>query len=163
MSTAVLLAPQDPRDVDSILLRVPAGLRRRVVEKAKATGLSQNAFITASMLHSAVVFGELPDVGIPANAVVLFADMSRAVAEKDAVLMTVDERDWSDVRPIVELFAESAFVAGVKARRDTAGGARIAFTFHFTKTGIAAWEVFGPMFRAAAEAVDAKTGLKTAS
>jgi hypothetical protein len=154
MSAAALLTPLDPQDVDNVLLRVPAGLRRRIVEKAKATGLSQNGFITASMLYSAVVFGELPSVGVPTNAVVLFAEMARAIEENDAVLLTLDERDWSDVRPIIELFAESTLVAGVKARRDTADGKRIAFTFHFTKTGAAAWQVFGPMFRSAAEALE---------
>ncbi|HTW84147.1 MAG TPA: hypothetical protein VMD91_08785 [Candidatus Sulfotelmatobacter sp.] len=139
--------------MDSVLLRVPAGLRRRIVEKAKEHGLSQNGFITASMLYSAVVFGELPSVGVPTNAVTLFKEMSRAVAENDAVLHTIDERDWVDVRPIIELFAESTLVAGVKARRDP-GSNRIAFTFHFTKTGAAAWEVFGPMFKGAADALD---------
>jgi len=158
VSASPLLTAQDPRDVDNVLLRVPAGLRRRVSEKAKDKHLSQNAFITASLLYSAVVFGELPQVGMPKNIMTLLAEMDRAVKDKDAVLGAFHEHDWADVRPLIELFASSGIIDGVKARRDTLGAETIAFTFHFTKTGAAAWEVFGPMFRSAVENMERERG-----
>jgi hypothetical protein len=145
-----LLTIQDPRDVDNVLLRVPSGLRRRVVAEAKGQKVSQNTVITSSLLYQAVVFGALPRVGMPKNVVMLLAEMDKAIEDDDAVLGALNEKDWGDVRPFVELFAESGIIEGLKARRDRVGSETVAFTFHFSKAGAAAWRLIGGRLRDAA-------------
>jgi len=148
-----VLTLNDPRDIDSVLLRVPSGLRRRVKETAKDQNVSQNTYITASLLFSAIVVGVLPRLGIPKNFQVLLVEMDRAAAESDAVLSGLHEKDWAEVRPILELFAASGIIEGLKARQDTSGADTVAFTFHFSKSGLNAWRILGPLLTKAADGV----------
>lgn len=152
----------DGKDVDSVLLRVPTGLRRVIVDEAKGQRVSQNTYITASLLYSAVVFGELPHVGMPKNLLMLLTEIDKAVRENDAVLHAFHEKDWEDVKPIVDLFASSGIIEGLKARRDTVGHETIAFTFHFSKTGAAIWKIIGPRLMEATKATTEQKGLLAA-
>lgn len=156
---ADLLTAQDPRDVDNVLVRVPSGLRRRVAAEAKDQKVSQNTVITSSLLYQAVVFGELPRMGLPRNLVMLLDEMDKAAKENDAVLGALNEQDWADVRPVVELFAGSGIIEGLKARRDRVGSETVAFTFHFSKPGADAWRLVGPRIRDAALQIEKRCGM----
>jgi hypothetical protein len=153
MSAPDILTVEDPRDVDSILLRLPAALRKRVMESAKGQKVSQNTYITAWLL-SAVAFGEIKRLGIPHNLVSLLAEMDKAAATIDTVLLGFNERDWVDVRPILELFASTGVIEGLKARRDSSGADTVVFTFRFSKVGLDAWRILGPLLRQTVESMD---------
>jgi hypothetical protein len=146
MSAPDILTVQDPRDVDSILLRVPAALRKRVMESARGQKVSQNTYITAWLL-TAVAVGEMTRLGIPRNLLTLLAEMDRAAGASDTVLLGFNVQDWVEMRPILELFASSAIIEGLKARRDSSSAETIVFTFHFSKVGLDAWKILGPLLK----------------
>lgn len=151
-----VLTIQDPRDTDSVLIRVPAGLRRRVQDEAKDLDISQNTFITASLLHSTVVFGRLPYVGMPQVLALLLDEMDRVAEANDVLLLALNEKDWNSVRPVIELFADSGMIEGLKARRDVSAHDTIAFTFRFSRVGLAVWKLIGSGLRKAVEIDEVK-------
>jgi hypothetical protein len=136
-----ILTLGDPRDVDNVLVRVSSGLRRYVAENAKEQNVSQNTYITASLLFSAMVLGALPHLGVPKNFLLLLSEMDKAAKDNDAVLAALNEKDWAAVRPFLELFSTSGVIDGLKARKESE---TVAYTFHFSRSGLSAWKLIGP-------------------
>lgn len=153
MSTTDVFTVQDPRDIDSILLRVPAALRKKVMESAKGQHVSQNTYITAWLL-TAVAFGEISRLGIPRNLLSLLSEMDKAALVSDTVLLGFNDKDWSDLRPILELFASSGVIEGLKARRDSSGAETVVFTFRFSKVGLDSWKILGPLLRQTVDSLE---------
>ncbi len=153
MNAPDFLTVEDPRDMDSILLRLPAALRKRVMESAKGQKVSQNTYITAWLL-SAVAFGEISRLGIPRNLVSLLTEMDKAASTADTALLGFNEKDWIDLRPILELFASSGVIEGLKARRDSSGADTVVFTFRFSKVGLDSWKILGPLLRQTVDSLE---------
>ena len=132
-----------PRDLDNILWRGPAGLKKRIVDVARDNSLSQNAFITSSLLYSTIVVGTVRPIGSPTNLCNLLEEMQAALDADDAILSAMHLSDWELVREFVQLLADGNIIDGLKTRIDRTSSETVAFTFHFTKEGAAAWRVFG--------------------
>jgi hypothetical protein len=138
---AVVTATNRPKDTDNLNLRMPAGLRERVVHAASEGNVSQNAFITTSLLFSTLVWGELPPVGHPDNVVALLDEVDRAIRDNDAAIGAFDKSDWSDVEPFLKLLAMVDLVSDIKVRPDTKASDTVVFSFNLTRTGLSTWHL----------------------
>ncbi len=146
-ATTTTIHARHPREIDNVLLRMPAELKKLVAETAKGEDLSQNAFITTSLLFSVIVWGELPRIGKPQNVIKLLNEMDSALQNNDAVLGAFHVEDWDQVESLVESIAASGVICGLKTRRDPASNDTVAYTFTFSKSGEAQWKTMGPSIR----------------
>jgi hypothetical protein len=130
------------RDTDNLNLRMPAGLRDRVLHAAAAVGdVSQNAFINASIFFSTLAFGELPSVGHPQNILFLADEIERAIKDGDDAIGAFSIVDWADVEPFLKMLSALDYVTDLKVRRDTKASDTIVFAFQVSKTGVSCWPV----------------------
>ncbi|HEV3092729.1 MAG TPA: hypothetical protein VGX91_14905, partial [Candidatus Cybelea sp.] len=87
---------KQPREIDSVLLRVPTALRERAAQEASEINLSQNAFILNSLLFGVLVFGERKYVGKPKNIGDLTDEIDRAFSTGET-LAAFHTKDWQEV------------------------------------------------------------------
>jgi|GEM_PF-3267781 len=128
----------------SVLWRSPAGLQRRVRENAKELDLSQNAFITSSMLFSELVLIHRGAAGLPLNVLRVVLEMNAAVKTNDTVLAACHTDDWNDVQRFIAVLRDAELVAGLRTRQDDLAPHTVLFSFRFTPDGEGAWKIIGP-------------------
>jgi len=134
------VATTNRKDTDNLNLRMPAGLRDRVLHAAAACGdVSQNAFINASIFFSTLAFGELPSVGHPQNVLFLADEIDRAIRHNDGAIGAFSESDWADVEPFVKMLVMTDNIEDLRVRCDTKASATIVFSFQVTKAGVGCW------------------------
>lgn len=138
---AVVTATNRPKDTDNLNLRMPAGLRERVVHAASEGNVSQNAFITTSLLFSTLVWGPLPPVGHPKNVLDLLDEVDRAIRENDAAIGAFNKSDWADVEPFLKLLEMVDLVSDIRVRPDSKAPDTVVFGFHLTRTGLSTWHL----------------------
>ena len=128
----------------SILWRSPAGLKRRMQEGAKERDISQNVYITSSMLISTlIIFGHREVEGMPDNIASLVSFMNRSLKSGQNILGTVRREDWDDVRWFIDLLADSEIIDGRVELEDGLSGDSIVYSFSFTKDGREVWRAIG--------------------
>lgn len=135
-SDTTMIAANRPKDVDSVLLRLPAGLREKVATAAKTVNVSQNALITASVLLSTVAWGECPTIGRWENVRVLMTEIDKAAASEDGVVLGAFSRpDWDDVEPFISAFDTYDLVESLRVRQDAAASDTIVYSFSLSRLG----------------------------
>jgi len=140
--------PRPAREIDNVLLRVPAGLRKRVAEKADEENLSQNVMIVACLVLATIMVCEIiKNLGSPKPAMTLLDEMDKAAVDRDSVLGSFDYLDWNHVEPLVESFRAGDLIYGLKTKTDALSKDTVAFTFNFSKPGAAAWKIISPPLR----------------
>jgi hypothetical protein len=138
MPTVISTAKQ-PKETDSVLLRVPTALRELAAKEASEIDVSQNAFITNSLLFGVLVFGERKYVGHPKNLLSLVDEIDRAFKGQDAALSAFHAQDWREVSNIVDILVKCDVLANLKVRPDSKVSETIVFSFTLTKNGRASW------------------------
>lgn len=128
-----------PKETDSVLLRVPAALREVAAAQADEHGLSQNAFITNSLLFGVLAFGEREYVGQPRNINALINEIDRALAENDAAMNAFHTQDWVEVESIVRIMETCEVISNLKIRQDAKAENTTVFSFTLTKNGKVTW------------------------
>jgi hypothetical protein len=137
---AVSTHARQVKDTDSFLLRVPTALREMAAEQASSQHMSQNAFITNSLLFGVLVYGERKYIGSPENLLALVAEIDRALKEDDAAMNAFNTRDWQELEAIVGILKTCEIITTLKVRPDTkAGKETTVFSFVLTKNGKSAW------------------------
>ena len=88
-----------PRDVDSVLLRLPASVKQRAAAIAQSQNVSQNAFFATAVLTSAIMFGPVPELGSPENLRVLIEGIDEALKDDFPVIGAFHRNDWETSCP----------------------------------------------------------------
>jgi len=131
--------PKRPKDIENVLVRVPASLRGLVADEATEMGLSQNAFITNFLLFGVLVYGERQYVGDPQNLIFLVNEIERAYQENDAAIGGFSDQDWAEVSYVVRMLEDCDLIANLKLRPDTRAKETTVFSFTLTRNGKASW------------------------
>ena len=136
----VTMTVKQPKETDSVLVRVPTALRELAAREASENDLSQNAFITNSLLFGVLVFGERKYVGQPKNLLNLVEEIDRSYQSGDAALSAFHAKDWQEVSDTVSILVACDVLTNLKIRPDTkAGDATTVFSFTLSKNGRACW------------------------
>ncbi len=154
-----LTPPKQHREIENVLLRVPSKLRGLVSEQASDIGLSQNAFMTNSILFGVLVYGERPYVGDPENLLFLVREIDRAHKELDGAVGGFHSQDWAEIEPLVKTLEQCDVLANLKVRPDTAASNTTVFSFTLTKNGRASWPRLRNALIMMAERADGKEEL----
>jgi len=133
------MEPKRLKETDNVLVRVPAALRELAAKEASGQNISQNAFITNSLLFGVLVFGERKYVGKPKNVQALVREIDRAHKENDAAVGAFNSQDWAEIEYLARMLESSEVIANLKLRQDTQAKDTTVFTFTLTKNGRLAW------------------------
>jgi hypothetical protein len=134
-----ITAPKRPRETDNVLLRVPTALRELAAKEASDQNMSQNAFITNSLLFGILAFGERRYVGKPQNVTALIDEIDRSYNENDAVVGAFHSQDWLEVESIVRMLESCDFLTHLKVRPDSQAANTTVFSFVLSRNGRASW------------------------
>lgn len=130
-----------PKEVDNVLLRVPSGLRKRIAEVADEENLSQNTFMTTSLLL-AILAHDPPKIGEPQNLMALLAEIDRAAATDSGVAIgAFHVKDWEDVESVLKTLVEAHVVENLVVRKDPQAQNTVAYSFQLSKLGRAQWKL----------------------
>lgn len=127
------------KETDNVLLRVPTALRELVAKEATEQKMSQNTFITNSLLFGVLVFGERTYVGKPQNVLALVNEIERAYSESDAIVGAFHSQDWAEVEAIVHMLGLCGVLTDLKVRPDSQASNTTVFSFVLSKNGRSAW------------------------
>jgi hypothetical protein len=139
--------PAKPRDVDNVLLRLPASVRQAAVDDAQASRLPQNTIYAAAVLQWTLVRGVLPRVGCPQNLLNLIDEIDSARSEEFPVVGAFQRNDWVDVQPFLDLLADGGVIAEYRHKVDPKAASTIVYAFVLTKTGRQVWPDLSFAFR----------------
>lgn len=135
------------KEIDNVLLRVPSALRELAAEQASSHSLSQNAFITNSLLFGVLVYGEKKYVGHPDNVIALVTEIDKALEADDAVMTAFHSQDWKEVEHLVSVLETCEIITKLKVRPDTkAGDETTVFSFVLSKNGKQTWPILRGAF-----------------
>ncbi len=128
-----------PKEVENVLLRIPTTLRDAVADQASKTGVSQNAYITNSLLFGTLIYGQREYMGEPDNLRALSREIDRAIAENDAAMGAFHSKDWDELAYIIDALAQGGLVTNLKVRPDTQATDTTVYTFTLSKSGRGTW------------------------
>jgi hypothetical protein len=126
-----------------VLWRSPARFQKRVVDSAKALGLTQNAYLTtAALLLCAVAL----DTERPSKESIapLIEQMNSVKADQN-MLCSCGPNEWKRIKQFIDVLEDAGIVTGLNSEGGNGGGTpRTTYTLRFTPEGRAMWHAIGP-------------------
>jgi hypothetical protein len=131
-----------PKDVDNVLLRLPASVKARAKSIAHDSHVSQNAFYSAAVLHWTLVHGEIPEIGSPENVRALVTAIDGSHEDGFPIMGAFHKNDWNQLTGFVTMLADSEIICDLRTKPDARSTETIVYTFQLTKVGHMMWPAF---------------------
>jgi len=129
------------------LWRSSSRFRSLVRENAKTLDISQNAYITSTLLLSAIeLHKERPSKRALAS---LIEEMNAAFPDDRNIMCDCSHEEWSRLKQLITVLEDAGVVAGLHLRHD-ARTAKTTYSFRFTPEGRDVWKALSPRLREAA-------------
>jgi hypothetical protein len=131
-----------PKDIDNVLLRLPASVKARAKAIAHNSHVSQNAFYSAAVLHWTIVHGEIPEIGSPENVRALVTAIDVSHQDGFPIMGAFHKNDWEQLSGLIDMLADSEIITDLRTKSDTRSTETIVYTFQLTKVGQVMWPSF---------------------
>jgi hypothetical protein len=128
-----------PKDIDNVLLRIPAIVKQQAVEAAASENVSANSLYAAGVLYATLIYGVLPQIGSPQNLLALVAELDQAIAGDGSIMGAFSENDWADIHWIVDMLYQIGWIDQPMTRQDVRAASTIVYALRLTKTGRTMW------------------------
>ncbi len=159
-----------PKEMDSVLLRIPAELKEFAATTAQEENISANTLYSAGVLHASFLYGVLPHVvGHPDNLLALATELDRAASTGDPVFGALHVSDWEQAQWLLSMLNSMGWIRDLKVRPEIRMESAVAYAYIMSKSGRVMWPAFGASMRhlladcTKAEEVDSNQGLNTAT
>lgn len=142
------MAVARPKEIDSVLLRIPAELKEQASAIAQGEKVSANAVYMAGILYATVIYGQQLHLGVPENIKRLVAEIDQSSSTNQPLVGAFNAADWSQVHWLPEILNALGWIDKLAIRTDVQATATIVYTFTLTKAGRTLWPPFSRLLGA---------------
>ncbi len=127
-----------PKDIDNILVRLPARIKETLRAKAQTSQISQNAFISSAVMGF-MLAGEVDRLGSPDNIMALVRAIDASAKDGFPIMGAFNDADWADLHEFRTMLEDTNLISDVRSRRDAQRMDTIVFAMSLTRVGRVVW------------------------
>jgi hypothetical protein len=142
------MAVARPKEIDSVLLRIPAELKELASAIALEEKVSANAVYTAGILYATIIYGQQLHIGVPDNLKRLISEIDQSVQVDQPLVGAFNISDWNEVHWLPETLNALGWIEKLAVRTDVQAASTIVYTFSITKAGRTLWPPCARLLRA---------------
>lgn len=142
------MAVARPKEIDSVLLRIPAELKELASAIAQEEKVSANAVYTAGILYATVIYGQQLHLALPENLKKLVAEIDQSTSAGEPLVGAFTTQDWSQVHWLPTALNALGWIDKFAVRSDVQAPSTMVYTFNVTKSGRTLWPPLSRLIRA---------------
>ena len=125
-----------PRDLENLIVRVPASIRQQIAKEAEDQKISQNQLINGYLFTVLFVQHAVPQLGDPRHLLRLFTMIESGLNRADGLVFgAFNKEDWDDVSGHLDQFSSACLITPTTSRSEPSLPSTVAFTFSVTRYG----------------------------